>query len=212
MDKNFWLERWEKNNITFHLQTVNPALIKYYHSFKLKKKSKIFIPLCGKSLDIKWLASNNLIVTGVELSELAVVQLFSELELIPDISIIGDYKLFSAKNILIYVGDFFNLTPSMVGNIDLIYDRAALVALPNEMRKKYTEHLMNITRCAEQLLVTYNYSQTDLDGPPFSISRDEIELYYAKVYLIKILESIKLPNKLKNKYPAKEEIWHLKLK
>lgn len=210
MDKNFWLERWETNNIPFHLEQTNPSLLKYQHFFTAKTNNNIFLPLCGKTLDIKWFLSQNQNIIGVELSEKAVIELFENLGVNPKVSGLQDMKLYFTKNVAIYVGNIFSLTKELIGNIDYIYDRAALVALPKEVRIKYTSHLMNITNSAEQLLITYNYDQTLMDGPPFSLSHNEIETHYSKRYSIKILETLIIPNGLKGICPATEEIWYLK--
>ncbi|WGL60982.1 thiopurine S-methyltransferase [Pigmentibacter sp. JX0631] len=212
MDKNFWLERWEKNNIPFHLEQTNPSLVKYQHLLTSIPKSNVFLPLCGKTLDIKWLLSKNLQVTGVELSEKAIVELFHDLGVIPKVTSIKDLKIYSAENLSIYVGNIFSLTADILGSIDYIYDRAALVALPKESREKYTSHLIKITKSAEQLLITYNYDQNLMEGPPFSLSQNEIFTHYAYIYNIYGLDSFDVPNGLKGICPAKEEIWHLKKK
>lgn len=210
MDKNYWLERWETNNIPFHLEQTNPNLLKYQQFFTAKTNNNIFLPLCGKTLDIKWLLSQNQNIIGVELSEKAVIELFENLGVNPKVNVLRDMKLYYSRNVTIYVGNIFSLTKELIGNIDYIYDRAALVALPKEVRIKYTSHLMNITNSAEQLLITYNYDQTLMDGPPFSVSLHEIEGHYSKHYSIKILETLKIPNGLKGICPATEEIWYLK--
>jgi thiopurine S-methyltransferase len=214
IDAKFWHERWEKNEIPFHERKPNPILVKHFARLGLKKGARVFVPLCGKTLDIHWLLSKGCRVAGAELSQIAVGQLFDELELRPTISKAksGAGLKYSAKNIDIFVGDIFEVTRARVGPIDAIYDRAALVALPETMRKRYGAHLMKISDCAPQLAVTYDYDQSALPGPPFSISNAELVKHYGRNYDLVLLNSEPLPGGLKGKCPAIENIWLLKQK
>ncbi|QTQ31875.1 thiopurine S-methyltransferase [Aromatoleum bremense] len=129
--------------------------------------------MCGKTLDIHWLLSNGYRVAGAELSQLAIQQLFAELGVEPTISRVGDIDHYAAEDIDIYVGDIFHLTPGMLGPVHAIYDRAALVALPETMRHRYAAHLVEITDKAPRLLVRFEYDQNLHAGPPFSIDSAE---------------------------------------
>ncbi len=210
MNSKFWLERWEQNNIGFHKDVANPILIEHFSRLGLKPTQRLLIPLCGKSLDIGWSMSQGLHVVGAELSELAITQLFTELELKPQIKSAGDFKHYSAKQIDIFVGDFFSLSKKDVGHIDAIYDRAALIALPPDLRKKYAAHLMKITNCAPQLLLTYEYDQSKMPGPPFCVTRDEVKALYQSGYEINLLECVDQPKGTRDSGPAVETVWHLK--
>ena len=213
MHINFWQERWEKNEIAFHMKEVNPMLLKYFPKLSLKKQKRIFIPLCGKTLDIKWLIKQNYKVVGVECNEDAVIDLFNELNVKANISHLANFILYTYKNIEIFVGNFFNLSQKLLEKVDFIYDRAALVALPKNMRKKYILHLLNITNKVSQLLITYQYEQNIMKGPPFSVKEKEIKEYYLDSYTIILLEENKnLPSGLKIKSQANEKIWLLKNK
>jgi thiopurine S-methyltransferase (Se/Te detoxification family) len=174
VDTNFWHQRWERNEIAFHQHEANPLLVKYFDVLSLSKGSRVFLPLCGKTLDIHWLLSNGYRVVGSELSEVAVKQLFSELAIEPKITAIDDIRRHSADNIDIFVGDIFDLSRSVLARVDAIYDRAALVALPEAMRGRYAAHLIKITDRAPQLLISYDYDQSLVDGPPFSVSNEEV--------------------------------------
>src|SRR5688572_14767150 len=143
-DAKFWHVRWQKNEIPFHERKPNPLLVKYFSRLSLGKGARVFVPLCGKTLDIGWLLSKGFRIAGAELSHLAVDQLFSELGLEPKISR-GAVTRYTAHNLEIFVGDIFDVTRKRLGRVDAIYDRAALVALPEKMRKHYTRHLMRIT-------------------------------------------------------------------
>jgi thiopurine S-methyltransferase len=208
MDSNFWLQKWKDNNINFHKSEVNPVLVKHFGELSLSNNSRVFVPLCGKTLDIAWLLSQGYRVTGAELVELAIEQLFEELRVSPKISRLGEVSLYSAKDIDIFVGDIFDVSDKILGSVDAIYDRAALVALPGETRKQYTAHLMEITGKAPQLLVTYEYDQSLMEGPPFSISEEEVNKHYSDSYSVSLVSSTNVVGGLKG-YDVKESVWLL---
>lgn len=210
MDANFWKNRWETKDIPFHEPKANPLLVKYFKEFALPKGSRVFVPLCGKTLDIRWLLSKGYRVAGAELIELAVEELFQELKLKPAITAAGKLKHYSAKNIDIFVGDIFQLSGKRLGPVDAVYDRAALVALPPAVRKKYAEHMRAITGTAPQLLVTFEYDQRLMDGPPFSIGNEEVERHYEGHFDLKLLSSADIPGGLKGRCKAVENVWLLR--
>lgn len=211
MDINFWNERWEKNEIAFHMKEINPMIVNHFNELNLSKGKRIFVPLCGKTLDIKWLLLNEYHIVGIELNKKAIDSLFIDLNIIPTISKYKNFLSYSANNINIFVGDFFELTKELIGYIDAIYDRAALVALPEDMRLNYVSHLLDITNAAPQLLISYDYDQNIMEGPPFSVPYHEIQLHYLEYYEITLLnENINIPSGLKRKSQAKETIWLLK--
>ncbi len=209
MDTSFWHKKWEKNEIAFHESAVNPLLVKHFDELALVKDSRVFLPLCGKTLDIPWLLSNGYRVAGAELSKIAIEQLFAGLGVKPKISKVGDVDHYSANNIDLFVGDIFDLSKEMLGSVDAIYDRAALVALPEIMRHRYTAHLMEMTDKAPQLLICYEYDQSLMQGPPFSISNEEVSQHYGDVYDLTLLASTTVSGGLKGKC-AKEPVWLLK--
>jgi len=210
MDAKFWQQRWENDEIAFHESEGNPLLVKHFRELSLTSGSRIFLPLCGKTRDIAWLLSHGFPVVGAELVESAIEQLFTELNIQPTISSSGGLKLYSAANISVFVGDFFKITRDMLGPVDAIYDRAALVALPEAMRLQYSEHLINITNKAAQLLITFEYDQGLMDGPPFSISSKELDQHYKEIYVLTLAASIDVPGGLKGKCAATENVWLLR--
>jgi thiopurine S-methyltransferase len=212
MDPSFWHQRWEKNEIAFHESQANPVLVSHFNELSLAKGSRVFVPLCGKTLDISWLLSNGYRVAGAELSQIAIEQLFMELGLQPEISRVGEVEHWSDKNLDICVGDIFAVSRKMLGPVDAIYDRAALVAFPEEMRNRYTAHLTEITGKAPQLLICYDYDQSLMPGPPFSIRNEEVHRHYADTYEVSLLASTDVPGGLKGKCAAKENVWRLKNK
>jgi thiopurine S-methyltransferase len=210
MDTDFWHQRWEKNEIAFHASKPHPVLVAYFKELKLVESSRVFLPLCGKTLDIAWLLSKGYRVAGAELSKLAIEQLYIGLGLEPKISKLGNISRYSATNIDIFVGDIFDLSSEVLGHVDAIYDRAALVALPKEMRNRYAKHLLEITDTAEQLMISFGYDQSLMDGPPFSVNSDEVSHHYQDAYNLKLLESISIPGGLKGICAATENVWLLK--
>ena len=129
MQPDFWHTKWQKNEIGFHLTETNPFLVKHFSALQIKRGARVFLPLCGKTLDIAWLLAQGLQVVGAELSQIAIEDLFRQLQLTPNITKKNDMTHFSAGKIDIFVVDIFNLTPQVLGKVDMIYDRAALVAL-----------------------------------------------------------------------------------
>lgn len=210
MDTHFWLKKWEANEIAFHLDQANPLLVEHFDSLELALGSRVFLPLCGKTLDIPWLLSNGYSVVGAELSVIAIEQLFEQLGVVPTISPVGSLHHYSSSNIDIFVGNLFDLTQPMLGQIDAIYDRAALVALPDDMRKRYTAHLIEITQTAPQLLICFEYDQSVVAGPPFSIHSEEVQQHYQATYALTPLANVSVDGGLRGKYPAQEQVWLLK--
>ena len=209
MDASFWRQRWEKNEIGFHESKPNPLLATHFHELSIAKGRRVFVPLCGKTLDISWLLSCGYRVAGAELSQLAIEQLFMELGLQPDIENVGRVERWSTNNLDIFVGDIFAVSRPMLGQVDAVYDRAALVALPEAMRKRYAAHLMEVTGKAPQLLISYEYDQSLKEGPPFSVSNEEVRRHYASIYNLTLVASAEVPGGLKGKVPAKENVWLL---
>lgn len=208
METDFWHKRWTANNIGFHEDQVNRFLVAYIDKQTIAEGSRCFVPLCGKTRDIHYLLSQGYHVVGAELSELAIEQLFDELAIEPQIETTVKAKLYSANGIDIVVGDIFDITPDHIGPIDFVYDRAAFVALPDIQRFLYAHHISHITGNAPQLLVTFEYKQALMAGPPFSINRQEILRCYKETYSLSIMASEPLENGLKG-ISTQEVAWHL---
>lgn len=207
MHHDFWHQRWQTNKIGFHLPDANPLLVKHFLNLGLPSGARVFLPLCGKTEDIPWLLSQGYKVAGAELSQIAIEELFKRLQLKPVVTALNELRHYSALNIDIYVGDIFKLTADQLGKVDAVYDRAALVALPENMRKQYSAHLMAITHLAPQLLICFEYDQSIHAGPPFSVAANEVRQHYSLTYSLMLLESIAMADGLKGKYPAIEQIW-----
>lgn len=209
MEASFWNQKWQEGDIGFHQSEANPFLIKHFEKLNLAKGGRVFLPLCGKTRDLAWLLNCGHRVVGAELSELAINELFKNLEVEPKISRVGKLTHYSAKDIDIFVGDIFDVSAEVLGSVDAVYDRAALVAMPENMRHQYTSHLMEITYAAPQLLICYEYNQQLMDGPPFSVSEAEIQHHYASAYQVNSAESKEVAGGLKGKVASIETAWLL---
>jgi thiopurine S-methyltransferase len=180
METEFWLERWREGRTHFHQPRVTPLLQKYWPSLALPAAGTVLVPLCGKSLDMAWLAEQGHRVLGVELSELAVQQFFSENALAPRVHESAQGKHYVAGAIEIICGDIFDLDDATLAACAGAYDRAALIALPPEMRQRYAEQVYGrLPAGARSLLITLEYAQQEMDGPPFSVPEEEVQRLYA---------------------------------
>jgi len=188
MEKEFWLERWEKWEIGFHQNTVNPYLSRFWPGLNLADECEVFVPLCGKSSDLLWLRGLGHKVLGIELSDIAVQAFFRDNGYLPQRNAGERFTSYEADRISILCGDFFELDKDDLSQIESVYDRASLIALPPEMRKKYVRHLVNILPPAIQiLLITLDYSQMEMPGPPFAVSSDEVQSLYRDFGEIRLL-------------------------
>lgn len=187
MQADFWHRRWTKNEIGFHLETVNPHLQREWAQLPVPAGATVLVPLCGKSLDMAWLAGQGLRVIGVELSALAVAAFFREQGLEPVLRQQGAFAVWEAQGVTILCGDFFALQPADLADVSIVYDRASLIALPPAMRAAYVAHLRRLLPQASILLITLDYEQEQMDGPPFAVSAAEVEGFYAAGYDLAVL-------------------------
>lgn len=176
MAADYWLERWREGRTGFHLAEVNPLLTA--HSAVFSEATRVLVPLCGKSADLEWLVTQGYSVVGVELVELAARAFFAERGLAPTRREEGGFVVYEHGNLAIWVGDFFATTRAQLGLFDAVYDRAAMIALPAELRKQYTSHLQTLlTPKAKLLLVTLHFDAPG--GPPFSVTPQEVSDAFA---------------------------------
>ncbi len=190
MDKAFWHERWQRREIGFHQQRIHALLSRYWPKLGLPTESAVFVPLAGKSRDMAWLAAQGHRIIGVELSDVAVREFFDEGGLVPKRSSSGRFEIFSVGPFELYCGDFFELTANDLKDVVAVYDRAALIALPPEMRARYAAALARILPSeAIIFLIAIDYPEGEITGPPFSVSPDEVRHLYGDAFEIEVLES-----------------------
>ena len=186
-----WLERWRKGTTGWHRSDINPQLIENINQLAEARTQKIFVPLCGASLDMKYLIDQGFHVVGVELSSLAIDRFFNENKIDYKISKVEDFDLYQGKNIDIYCGDFFKLKKNYLNGAICVYDRAALIALNPDLQKKYVVHLKEILpNSSKILLLTMFYPHNEMEGPPFSVGDDNVEELFSDSKEIKKISSV----------------------
>lgn len=187
---NQWESRWQEGRIGFHLPEVNSYLLRYSDKLLTQDPESVFVPLCGKTLDLPWLAGRTKKVVGIELVQKAVQDFFKENKLTHSIQQSGKLNLFSSDTIVLFQGDFFDLNKEQTASFDAIYDRASIVAFDQPERERYVNHLMSFLEPGGRiLLITLEYDQNQMTGPPFSVPADEIEWLYAPYGVLELLET-----------------------
>lgn len=178
-----WLARWQDNKIGWHVDVVNQSLVDYLELLELEPGDNVFLPLCGKSIDLIYLSEMGYSVIGVELSPVGVVQFFVDNNLQYTVSEVDGFSLYQSECIKIYCGDYFNLNAGHLLSVSAVFDRASLIALDLDLREKYTVHLTAIIPFdARILLLTLIYPQHQMSGPPFSVSDSEVESLFSSAF------------------------------
>ena len=189
MEIDFWHERWKNGQIGFHQGEINEYLLKHWEKLALAPSSQIFVSMAGKTKDILWLTEQGFQVIANELSEQAVKAFFEENNLSFTVENIGDFDVYRSENIIFYCGDFFKLTSNLMKDVKGVFDRASLVAMPETMRKSYQQKMSEILPPAvKTLLVTMEYPQQQMDGPPFSVRETEVNDLFQNEFEINLLE------------------------
>ncbi len=215
MEEAFWQARWSEGRIGFHQRAVNPHLQWYFEQFlpgDTARGGHVFVPLCGKSLDLDWLLAQGMQVTGIEFHEAAVAEVFARLGQTPDITDLGALKRYRAGKLTLYVGDFYALETAELGRVDLVYDRAAMVAVDPKTRQAYGNQIAPLAARAQQLIISYDYDQAQKDGPPFSLPAGAIRTVYDGRYLVELLVEGAAGGSLGQQVAAKEQVWLLQPK
>lgn len=186
MDTQYWQDRWEHNKIEFHQDAVSPYLQRFLPELTHAPGARVFLPLCGKSKDLAWLSGQGYGALGVEVSRLAVAAFFNELGLAAQRETRGVFEVWRSGAIEILCGDYFALTAQDLSGVVAVYDRAALIALPAEQRRRYARHMQTLLPAAARMwLVTLEYPQAEWPGPPFSVSPAEVADLYGERYSIR---------------------------
>ncbi|MBT8434267.1 MAG: thiopurine S-methyltransferase [Gammaproteobacteria bacterium] len=190
VDNQHWLDRWKENRIGFHEPAVNQHLKSYLPQFAVPEGASVFLPLCGKALDITWLAQQGYKVIGIELSQLAIESFFAENSLDFERVESDRFAVYTSENIRLLQGDFFDLRKDDLSACRFVYDRAALIAMELTDRPRYYEHMLSILpRASNMLLITFEYEQAEMPGPPFSVPTDEVIQHYKNAFSIDLLET-----------------------
>lgn len=193
MDADFWHERWAKNETGFHQQEVHPYLQQFWPTLGVAPGSRVFVPLCGKSRDLLWLREQGYAVIGVELSPLAAENFFTENALSASVAQRDGFSIHASEGahpeLAIYCGDFFRLTAAHLAGVNAVFDRAALVALPPAMRRNYAAHMQRILAPeTSTLLVSFEYPQEEMQGPPFSVEEAEVRALFAPAAEVQLMD------------------------
>jgi thiopurine S-methyltransferase len=186
----FWQDRWRTAQIGFHQAAVDRRLQAYWPTLTLAAGSRVFVPLCGKSLDLPWLRRQGHAVSGVELSAIAVEAFLMEHGILARRRALNGFDVYEAEGLTLYRGDFFKLAPALLEPVSAVYDRASLISWSPELRASYVEHMTALTgRGTQTLLIAVEYPQAEMPGPPFCVTRDDIDRWYAAHHLIEVLGS-----------------------
>jgi thiopurine S-methyltransferase len=186
MQPDFWHERWRTGQIGFHQTMVDPSLERLWPRLGLGRGSRVFVPLSGKSLDVLWLRDQGHFVVGVELSATATDALLAENGIPARRRPQGSLDVYQAYGLELFRGDYFEITPTLLGDVAAIYDRAALISWAPESRKPYIEHLASLTSAGVQtLLIALEYPELEMSGPPFSVSAEEVARLYSPYFEIR---------------------------
>lgn len=194
MDENYWLEKWRKLDVKFDQSNVNPWLLKYKEVFGDLTNRNILVPLCGKSIDMTWFHQQGAQVIGVELSSRATQAFFDDSKLSYKKISQPPFQLYQHDGIKIICGDFFSLEKKHVGEIDIVYDRGALIALPDDKRKEYVKKMTALLKpdCKIFLITLEYHIDSPPERPPFSVTPEEIDNLYANNFEIKLVNQEEL--------------------
>lgn len=187
--KQYWLNRWAQHNTRWHQDEFEPLLVKHFPDLP---PTTVLVPLCGKTKDMLFLAARGHQVVGVELSELACHAFFDENKLAYQVTEADEFKVFASDRIRIFCGDLFKLNAKLVPEVTAVYDRAALIALPEELRAQYADHLVNLLKGKKNaliFLIAIDYSSDQKNGPPFAVSGAEIRKLYSPWFEVNELSS-----------------------
>ena len=188
----FWHNRWQTQQIGWHRDAYNDLLTKHWGQIGSKKGDEVLVPLCGKSLDMPWFASQGHTVVGLEMVEEAIQAFFEENKLDVTRETIHEQIHHTSEPFTIIEGDIFNLKAGLT-QADAWYDRAAMIAIPPTMREAYVEQIRQLTKPnAVGLLITFTYPQREMEGPPFSLSDNEVKELFFNGFEVECLEQIDL--------------------
>lgn len=191
MDRAFWQDKWASGQIGFHEAETHPLLVAHFDALDVPSAVPVFVPLCGKSLDMVWLRERGHDVVGVELSALACASFFEERGLTVEPRREGAFDVYEAGGYRLLCGDIFDLAPGAIGAVGAVYDRASLIALPESTRRGYADLLGTLLAPGTRLLlVTIAYTDGLIGPPPFSIADGEVASLFSPRFDIEPLATI----------------------
>lgn len=183
MELSYWQSRWQKGNTGWHMDTVYPVLPKIWPQLNIPSGARIFVPLCGKSLDLQWLIDQNCTVIGVDISKKALHSIMQQHSEPFEQEASHGFTIYRSEAMTLWEGDVMKLPNDRMPPIDLIYDKAAIVALPPNMRSDYAQKLLSLCSDHTQILMqTFEYIQEEMNGPPFSVDEQELEKLFGKQF------------------------------
>jgi thiopurine S-methyltransferase len=189
MEPEFWQQRWDEGRTGWHLEEVNRLLLKHWPALALPEEAPVLVPLAGKSLDMAWLAAEGYPVLGVELSLDACREFFEERGLEPEEIDEPDFTRLGVAHLQLLAGDVFALKAEHVDGVAAVYDRAALIALPEAMRHRYVEHVYGLLPAGTKaLLITLEYPEDEREGPPFNVGEPEVRALFEPRWQVDLLE------------------------
>lgn len=201
---DLWRARWQEGRIGFHLPQPHPALTHYWPSLGVPDHAKVLVPLCGKTLDMRWLAEARHPVLGVELAPEAIEQFLAQSSAPVSRYQQAGFNISRQGNIELWCGDFFHLHIQQASEIGAFYDRAALIALPEATRQRYAFHFAQLTPPgAKGLLVSVSH-QGEGGGPPYSVPPQEVESLFMPNFRVSRLEEVEPDER-----GLSETVWHL---
>jgi thiopurine S-methyltransferase len=180
MGDTFWDKAWAEGRIGFHQAGVHVDLLAAAPWFLAEGPHRVLVPLCGKTVDLAWLGEQGHEVVGVELTEQGARAFFSERGLVPTEAPRGAYTALRAGRITILRGDIFDLHTAGEAPFTRIWDRAAMIALPPELRAPYQQLIAGVIASGATLLLNVlEYDATRMSGPPFCVPAAEVEAAFA---------------------------------
>jgi thiopurine S-methyltransferase len=182
---DFWHDRWRTAQVGFHQSAVDRNLIRHWRDLVLPKAARVLVPLCGKSLDLLWLREQGHQVVGVELSDVALQAFFAENGIAARRLALPRFDCYGTEKLQCFRGDLFDLDTNQLGRVEAVYDRAALISWSPVLRDRYVDHLVALTGSGAQiLLITLEYRQAEMKGPPFAVDSEEVHRLFSRHHSI----------------------------
>lgn len=203
MEISYWQSRWKKKKIGWHLDEVYPLLPKVWPQISVNGNDRVLVPLCGKSLDMIWLAEQGCHVTGVEVSPRALREFRERSPSTFTESNSHGFTVYKSEHIELWEGDFLKFPSTVISRPDVIYDKAALVALPPELRSDYAHKVRELCREKTKILLqTFDYVQEEMNGPPFSVPEQEVRDHFGDRFELTLMHEqskLELLNKFRRR-------------